>query len=424
MRMGLLGPGARNPSDEKAVGVKGELAVCALFLVAAALTACSDSPSAPQAQNLHLEVVSGDAQRGLADRVLSNPIVVRVVDAEGLPRSGVTVAFEVLDGGGSVRSASLESAYGGRTFTKWMLGGQDARVQRLRAYLPDAASPSSVVFEAVALRADETDVVIFRNAVGPLRGVLVVSDDEHGWLQVDQEVSTTDTIVPLQPMAGANRDLLVFPQRNPPLRKKVTWTDAVDTAFVELQAPFPIDAEFEIFEGPYEDRLAVIQKHLQATQKVWDDEGMGLVWGEVTISNHIKDGVHLHVSSSTICSQAMENPWIRVEYVYDVDHGSLSGYACGDLVFMGLSSADYPTLLAHEIGHLFTLGHTLFGVMKSLPGSTFTDGEVFRAHFEQQSILNRLWGYHAVSVQRSCPPITVDSPCLRVDYELPGPDPW
>lgn len=401
-----------------------QAAVFALFLVVGAMAACSDSPSALEGPDLHLEVVSGDGQRGLPNRVLPNPVFVRVVDRNGRPRPGVPVVFEVLDGGGSVRSSSLESGYEGRTFTRWMLGGPDNDLQRLRVYLPDVASSPSVVFQATVLQDDEADVVIFRNAVGPLRGVLVVTEDEHGWLDVAQEVSTTDTIVHLQPLDPGDWDLLVFPQRNPPLRTKIAWTEAVDTAIVELRPPFPIDAKIEIYEGPYEERLAVIQQHLQATQKIWEEEGMGLVWGEVTFSDHITDGVHLHVSSSSICSQAMEDPWIRIEYVYDVDQGYLAGYACGDLVFMGLRSADWPNLLAHEIGHLFTLAHTMSGLMRNQPGSSLTDGEVFRAHFQQQSILNRLWGYHPASVQRSCPPITVDSPCLPLDYELPGSHPW
>ncbi len=403
---------------------KRAAAVFPWCLIAAASTACSDTPYSPEGLNLHLELVAGDGQRGLPNRVLPSPVFVRVVDAHGRPRSGVPVAFEVLDGEGSVRSQSRASAYGGRAFTNWALGGESPRIQRLRAYLPDATRPSSVVFEAVALREDETDVVVFRNAVGPLRGLLVLTEDEHGWLEVGQEVSTTDTVVPLQPIGAGDADLLVFPQRNPPLRTTVTWTEGIDTVSVELRPPFSVDARFDVFEGPYEERLAVIQGHMEAAQKIWDDEGMGLVWGEVTFSDHIAEGVHLHVSSSTICGEAMQDPWIRVEYVYDVDHGYYSGCACGDLVFMGLSSANYPTLLAHEIGHLLMLRHTMSGLMKNPPGSALTDGEVFRAHFEAPSILNRLWGYHPASVQRSCPPITVDSPCLPVDYELPGRSPW
>ena len=53
---------------------------------------------------------------------LSEPIVVRVYDAEGIGVEGVTVAFEVTGGGGSLSDSSDVTDPDGEASVRWTLG--------------------------------------------------------------------------------------------------------------------------------------------------------------------------------------------------------------------------------------------------------------------------------------------------------------
>ena len=403
---------------------KARLAVAVTVVATAVFSACSDSSSPILPSETHLELVQGSDQRGLGGRILPERVGVRVLDERGGAKSGVRVRFEVVEGGGTVDPISSVSASSGLVFTQWELGGPEIRTQQLRAYSPEEGDSPSVVIEATALRNDETDVVVFRNASGPIRGVLVVRDDPNGWLEVLQEVTATDTVIPLQPIGSMDLDVVVFPQSNPPLRTSVSWTASIDTAVVELRPPFEVPVRFDVWEGPFEVRMEVIQNHMARTQEVWDREGLGIVFGEVTIVDHTESDHEISVGYLTACMQAGQGPFILVKYIHDIAGFARGGLACmgSNLVYMTSRSVYYPHILAHEIGHLFALDHASSGLMGTpTMGQTLTDGEVFRAHFHQESAINLLFGFHPPGVRRDCPVYTLlPSPCLPWDYQLPA----
>ena len=66
--------------------------------------------------------VSGDDQVGETGRELPDPIVVRVHDAEGIGVEGVTVAFEVTGGGGSLSASSDVTDPDGLASVSWTMG--------------------------------------------------------------------------------------------------------------------------------------------------------------------------------------------------------------------------------------------------------------------------------------------------------------
>ncbi|MGJ5673033.1 MAG: N,N-dimethylformamidase beta subunit family domain-containing protein [Nostochopsis sp.] len=66
--------------------------------------------------------VSGDNQSGATGATLPNPLVVRVVNAQNSPQSGVTVNFAVLSGGGSVSPTSAVTNASGEASTTLTLG--------------------------------------------------------------------------------------------------------------------------------------------------------------------------------------------------------------------------------------------------------------------------------------------------------------
>jgi hypothetical protein len=87
---------------------------CAVFLLAAATLRCSDGGPVDPIDGGTIEPLSGDGQDATAGSTLPDSLIVRVLDPNGDPLSGVTVEWEA-QGGGSVSEASTESGVDGRT---------------------------------------------------------------------------------------------------------------------------------------------------------------------------------------------------------------------------------------------------------------------------------------------------------------------
>ena len=73
---------------------------------------------------VRFEKVSGDGQRGDADKELRNPLVARVVDASGRPVPGVTVRWMTTDGGRFTPEFTVSDA-DGLVSTRWRLGKRE-----------------------------------------------------------------------------------------------------------------------------------------------------------------------------------------------------------------------------------------------------------------------------------------------------------
>lgn len=66
---------------------------------------------------------SGDGQSGPVSTALTDPIVVKLVDALNQPIANEPIAFTVTAGGGSVGAATVKTAADGRASVTWTLGG-------------------------------------------------------------------------------------------------------------------------------------------------------------------------------------------------------------------------------------------------------------------------------------------------------------
>jgi N,N-dimethylformamidase beta subunit-like, C-terminal/Domain of unknown function (DUF4082)/Bacterial Ig-like domain (group 1)/Bacterial Ig domain len=96
----------------------------------------------------NLTKLSGDNQVGTPGATLSNPLVVQVVDPNGNPLSGQTVAFNVTAGGGSVSPTSAVSNSNGQASTMLTLGASAGRT----TVHATATGIGSVDFSAVTLQ--------------------------------------------------------------------------------------------------------------------------------------------------------------------------------------------------------------------------------------------------------------------------------
>jgi hypothetical protein len=113
----------------------GPALVGALLVFAAA---CSDSPVETNSTNgpLSLNVVSGDAQSGLANTELPDPLVVQVLDTKGHRVRDQIVNFRVVAGGGSVFAGTSLTNSDGIAMEWWTLGASGAQRVEVRAVDP------------------------------------------------------------------------------------------------------------------------------------------------------------------------------------------------------------------------------------------------------------------------------------------------
>lgn len=119
-----------------------------------ALGACGDGGTVtpPGGGAASVVLVSGGDQRGIGGRAPDEPIVVRVLDADGRAAPGVTVSFQPAAGHGSTDPASPATDGNGEAATTWTLGAAAPGAQTLAVSAAGAAV--TVTAEAVDLDAE------------------------------------------------------------------------------------------------------------------------------------------------------------------------------------------------------------------------------------------------------------------------------
>ena len=115
-------------------------------LGAVAIFSCDGSTETVDLTPAALQKVSGDQQPGVVGRQLSDPLVVRVTNADGDPIAGVLVNFVVTSGGGSVFAGSGLTNSSGIAQERWTLGTSTSVMQRVEARAVDNDSGEPIVF--------------------------------------------------------------------------------------------------------------------------------------------------------------------------------------------------------------------------------------------------------------------------------------
>jgi alpha-tubulin suppressor-like RCC1 family protein len=129
--------------------------VIALVAVGAVVGACSDKattgPSKVQGKDFAsaLRSVDGDQQIGPVAAALTKQLIVKVIDANGLPVEGATVTFQVRGGGGSVNPPANTSSISGLVSATWTLGTA-LGANKVVALLTNNSVLDSAVFTATA----------------------------------------------------------------------------------------------------------------------------------------------------------------------------------------------------------------------------------------------------------------------------------
>ena len=385
------------------------LALATLFAIA-----CGDGPTTPLGDDFTIEVVSGDGQKGLPEWTLAEQIALRVVDREGVPAAGVTIDFQVSAGGGRTSISSIVTSGLGFATVAWTLGSSAGATQTLTASVRSGSG--SVQIQATLLTPAQSDLVVVHGVLGSVTGFVLFKDGPS--LQVVGRQGTQDTLLYLPPAQTSGSEIVVFARGNRPLRLAPTWTAAVDTIHVTLLPPVEIDIDFHVQEGTLVDRMETMESQLATTNSIWFNQGMGLVVGTVTVIDETDPPRDVPVVSNGLCNGATSEGAIRIDHVSSIDGGQFTGWGCWNgRIYLGVGTERFPNLLAHELGHTFTLEHAATGMMfPSQPQTDIREGEIFRAHFHQQSALNTIFGAQPSEQRRNCS--QVPGPCLPESLDL------
>jgi hypothetical protein len=123
------------------------------ILLAAHTVSCGGDVTLPrEGEAAELELVDGDEQQGAVGAALGMPVIVRVLDVDGLAVPNQEVDFVIESGGGSVDPATFTTGRDGLASATWTLG-PGAGVQELRASTPRGGSSTllEVPFTATAI---------------------------------------------------------------------------------------------------------------------------------------------------------------------------------------------------------------------------------------------------------------------------------
>lgn len=170
---------------------------------------CAKEPAGPADAGSVL-IVQGSQQQIQGGSELPNPVVVRVLDIEGVPIPGATVGFNVVIGGGSVTPGSALTDENGEAKTKWVTGALDAqqsmqvRVKGVEPVLVSAVAllPSDIIIaqganQNAAVGAALKNPIVVR-IVGPnntpMKGIAVAFQVTNGGGLISPQSAITNAL--------------------------------------------------------------------------------------------------------------------------------------------------------------------------------------------------------------------------------------
>lgn len=379
-----------------------------LFLgVLVGLAGCSEGPLTPspsaKGRVAAFQVQPDDAAVGHA---LPDSVVVRLREADGTFVTGPGAVKLGLGPAGSgaalagPTAASLDN--GAATF-------HGLSVDRPGTYTLVAESGDARTESLPFLVVPRPDIIRIRNTSGRARGVLVDGFTSRGFID-DRAILGTDSILPVVfRRSEVHREVVVFDRgRAVTSVTDFAWTEGVDTVEVVLRDVVRVPATaWAVGVDP-----GRVEATLEGLEAAWDEEGVGVRLDVEEIVDRRE--LALPESEGRELCEPASDARTRVGYrpghinIYYTDFEGTGGLACRDAVLIAPQLA-IPSLLAHEIGHLFGLDHYFeldvdgfSGTGNALGGggTYYTEGQIFYAHYSEDSIL--VWLFDGVGNPRDC----------------------
>lgn len=381
----------------------------------------------PQPKPIVLSIASGDAQAGAPDEPLGNPLVVRAT-RDGQPVPNLSIEFET--NAGSVNLAVVTTGGTGEAGVHWRLPADPAAMNGARVVARLAGTPATQVsFTARIMRPDEMDLVIGPSGV-PVK--LVVYD--HATYSAEQisRKSFTDSLHVYFGNPAARDEIVAFTPGRAPTMIPGAWTPGRDTVRIQFaQEVIRIPLTIWVVEPPFDSTMILVQRHLQFVAESWESQaGIGLRDVRIVDATGFPGARDFQGTLQQACATPIQTlvGWdagrMNAYYTGQPPIGSAVYCGGGWMEIFPLSWQRWPTTLAHEIGHGMLGNHH-----ETVPdnvmhfrgeGTTFTAGQMYRAHYWNQSVLNTMFNGHPVEQRVACAPLpnTGNQQCLPTSFVI------
>jgi hypothetical protein len=260
--------------------------------------------------------------------------------------------------------------------------------------------------------------------VDGFRGHAPVNDARYVRLDLGGFFDAVFPVIPLDDFTldASRNEIIAFARGRPPvLVSDVPWTalnDRIDVAFDE---EYRIPVYIWIVQGPFEDVRLWAAGATVTTAMIWTQERTGIAFSDVEINDVTADATEplldfsCWADATAIKSLGHDPDGVNIYYVRTVDFGTGPGLGngvwCGNARIIAMGRNTSHRLLAHELGHAFSLAHIdaqhfdTTNVMhpSSAVREYLSEGQNFRAVYNGASSINSIYDVRDGQAIRNCP---------------------
>lgn len=287
--------------------------------------------------------------------------------------------------------------------------------------------PLSLVFVAWGC----SSTLNFSNTAGSQVGVLV--DGREGASEVnDRGFVTNAASVDVGDLdSGASNEAIGFTNHRPPRHVATPWAAGNDSFDVDFRGRIQVPVTVWIVHGPFAAQRQHAIEACIRTSAIWNAERVGLAFSQFEVIDATGDpqaAARSTFPNGDLNPQAwvdlrndigFTNGRLNIYWVNTVNGATTNGWSnFGAQIAMGADTFD--ELLSHEIGHAFSLTHsdgaanfddTNVMWSGSIQRQFLTEGQLFRAHLDPDSIINAVYGARPGETTRDCAFGTATAQC-------------
>ncbi|MBT8438676.1 MAG: hypothetical protein KJO91_03035 [Gammaproteobacteria bacterium] len=267
------------------------------------------------------------------------------------------------------------------------------------------------------------DKLVISNRSGNDVGFLVDGQDSGGSFN-DRGFLTGVDFVSVGELTASpsSNEATGFTNHRPARYTATPWTNNDDTFNVNFQARIQVPVTVWIIKGPFNQQRDHAIEACIRTSAIWNAERMGVAFSQFRVIDATADpqaSDHFAFPNGDV-GDSVWKPLrddigftvgrLNIYWVDTVNGSTTTGWSnFGPQIVMGRNTGD--ELLSHEIGHAFSLTHTngvanfdQTNIMHNASNTRefITEGQLFRAHLDPDSILNLVYGARPGEITRNC----------------------